>query len=151
MSKKRERAIPKKLLPAITGGTDCKVQFLDVRITGAAITSLRCFMGNNPGVDVLAVQFTRLFRVDDQLNEYDEVVLSDDDFFYFSYEFEVKPSEGNLYSQLLMAAFHGKEMPVSDFNPDMLVSNWVRLVIEDGRFLADVHPLTDTSAIDKVQ
>ena len=106
---------------------------------------------DNVPVDVLAVTFTRLFRVDDQFDESDHVVLSDDVLFTFCYEIEIKPSDGNLYSQLLTAAFHGKEMPVSEFSLNMLDSKWVRLVIEDERYLSEIRPLTDTSAIDKDQ
>ena len=149
---KKTKAIPENLLPAITVGTEHKLQFLDAAVRKISfLHKARGIAADNPAIDVLAVGFTRLFRVDDQIDESGDVVLSDDDFFYFDYEIEIKPSEGSLYSQLLTAAFHGKEMPVSEFSPSMLIKSWVTLVIEDRRFLIAVRPLADTSAIDKVQ
>lgn len=39
-------------------------------------------------------------------------------------------------------------MPAGDFSAKMLESTWVTLVIEDGKFLDKVRPLTDRAAID---
>ena len=149
MSRKK-KAIPERLLPIVMDGAKCKTQFLDVTIRNVFFGSRKIYsVACNPEIDVVEVACTRLFRVDDQFNEDNEVILADDDFFYFSYEIEIRPSEGTLYSQLLTAAFYGEEMPASEFNISMLEDKWVRLVIEDGRFLSEIRPLADTSAIDK--
>lgn len=152
MKKQRAKTTPERLLPVITRGVERKLQFLDVTIRSTYITIQRnSGICCNSAADMLVICFTRLFRTDDHFNEHGDVVLSDDDFFYFDYEIEINPSEGSLYSQLLVAAFHGKDIPDNEFSPSMLVSNWVRLVIVDGRFLGKIQSLIDTSVIAKDQ
>lgn len=142
---KKKKAIPEKLLPTITGETESTIKYFDALIDCVDITN-RSYSYNN--VETVSVQFVRLFRDDDVFNEDDEVVLADEDFFYFNYEIEANPSVGSLYSQLLTAVFHDKEMPTEDFSPKMLRTSVdkmlvVRLVIENGMFLKEIQPFTD--------